>query len=398
MTDPKIYLAIDNCFASKRWTKPADWASLIAELGIKYVECSADTECDPLYMGNAYQERWIEQTKIACENAGIQVANLYSGHGTYSTLGLAHWDAGVRCRFRDKWVKPQAVTAHALNAGLGFYTHAFDHSVLQSPDLYQKVLQTLTEHFAELASYAAEIDLKYISVEQMYTPHQIPWTIHGALSLLHDVFQTAHVPFYLTTDVGHMSGQQHFQMPTEQTLRCALQQLQVGKPLGRFWLGLDSSRALFDKAAAGELHPDAAIEQILQNATQTPYLFAQESDTSAYQWLKAVGCYSPIVHLQQNDGNSSPHWSFDPVHNAQGVIHADAVLKSLYESFCRPDDPSMPPKCRDVVLTLEPFISTAGDPYTELQNLRASASYWRQFIPRDGMLLSEAVAALPEAD
>jgi hypothetical protein len=74
MIDPQIYLAIDNCFASKRWTRPADWATLIADIGISYVECSADTECDPLYMGKEYTKRWINQTKDACKKAGIPLA------------------------------------------------------------------------------------------------------------------------------------------------------------------------------------------------------------------------------------------------------------------------------------------------------------------------------------
>ena len=32
---PKIYLAIDNCFASKRWTTPNQWAKVISDLGVK---------------------------------------------------------------------------------------------------------------------------------------------------------------------------------------------------------------------------------------------------------------------------------------------------------------------------------------------------------------------------
>lgn len=54
MTDPKIYLAVDNCFASKRWTKPAEWMELLGRMGIACVEASADNECDPLYMDKEY--------------------------------------------------------------------------------------------------------------------------------------------------------------------------------------------------------------------------------------------------------------------------------------------------------------------------------------------------------
>jgi len=33
---PKIYLAMDNSFATKRWTEPDDWARVIHELGATY--------------------------------------------------------------------------------------------------------------------------------------------------------------------------------------------------------------------------------------------------------------------------------------------------------------------------------------------------------------------------
>lgn len=394
MKDVKIYLGIDNCFASKRWTKPQDWAQLIRGLGISCVECSADTECDPLYMGKDYTDRWIEQTQNACEKAGVRVVNLYSGHGTYSTLGLAHWDAEVRKRFRDEWIKKQADTAQKLGAGLGFFTHAFDNSVLQSAELYEETLQELIHNFANLAQYAREIGLKSMGVEQMYSPHQVPWTVNCAVSLLQGIWQQGGNPFYLTVDVGHMSGQQYFQKPTEESLQEAIKEAKAGKLQRRFWVGSDCARGVFERAMKGELSESVAVEQILKKAEQMPYLFATEQDGSPYYWLERVGCYSPIVHLQQNDGKSSPHWPFDDEHNKKGIIRGEQVLRSLYKSFSQPDNTMLPEKCNEVVLTLEPFISTAGDNYTEIRNLEASVAYWRQFIPKDGVFLSDAVAAL----
>lgn len=90
IVDPKIYLGVDNCFASKRWTRPADWMDVIRDLGLFYVEASADTECDPLYMGGAYIAEWIRDVRKQQDRTGILVKNLYSGHGTYATLGMAH--------------------------------------------------------------------------------------------------------------------------------------------------------------------------------------------------------------------------------------------------------------------------------------------------------------------
>lgn len=41
---PRIHLAVDNCFASKRWTKPAEWMQIAYDAGITCIEASADNE------------------------------------------------------------------------------------------------------------------------------------------------------------------------------------------------------------------------------------------------------------------------------------------------------------------------------------------------------------------
>ena len=90
MQDPKLILCIDNCFACKRWVKPMDWMRLIRSMGVTWVEQSADTECDPLYMDARYTKDWIELVRQGGEKTGVRVKNVYSGHGTYATCGLAH--------------------------------------------------------------------------------------------------------------------------------------------------------------------------------------------------------------------------------------------------------------------------------------------------------------------
>ena len=79
---PRIYLAIDNCFASKRWSTPADWMKVISDAGIYYVEASADNECDPLYSGTDFLKDWCSDVRAHSADTGVRIANLYSGHGT----------------------------------------------------------------------------------------------------------------------------------------------------------------------------------------------------------------------------------------------------------------------------------------------------------------------------
>ena len=392
--DPIIELGIDNCFASKHWTLPEQWCELIAGLGLRCIEASADTECDPLYMGVEYTEDWIARVKNACARYGVQITNFYSGHGTYATLGLAHWDARVRTRFRDQWMKRQAKTAAAFGAGLGFFAHAFDESVLQSPDAYEEAMDTLCHDLADIAVYAAQNGLPSAGVEQMYAPHQPPWTIDGAKEMLRRIYAIGGVPFYLTDDVGHMNGQQFFLRPTEQSILQDLEAMRTGVGQKRVWMGSRRAMQAFRRAVSGELPQTEAVDTILAEAEVYPYLFAQPQDGSPYTWLEKTGCWSPIVHLQQSDGKSSPHWPFDEAHNAAGIIHGQGVLRALAKAYEQDVPEDMPPACPRITLTLEPFISTAGNIHDAVAGLQDSVTYWRQFLPTDGMRLSEVITRL----
>ena len=230
----------------------------------------------------------------------------------------------------------------------------------------------------------------------MYSPHQPPWTIEGARELLREVWRRSGAPFYLTLDLGHMNGQQYFLKPDASRLRGWIEAAQQGARPRRVWVGTDAADALYRRAAAGELELSAAVDALLADADAHPHLFARAEDGSVDAWLRALGGYSPIVHLQQSDGKSSPHWPFSDDFNARGIIRGGEVLRGLAESFGRPDTPGMPPKCGEVVMTLEPFIGTAGSTRDLLEDLKAFVAYWRRYIPRDGMRLSEAVKALPD--
>src|SRR5258708_102394 len=133
---PRIHLALDNCFASKRWTEPGEWMEIARAAGIFCVEASADNECDPLYSTPEVLQDWIEQVRWASARTGVRVVNLYSGHGTYATLGLAHPDQRIRDHIQHDWLEPMIRHAAALEAGLGFFCHAFSQSVLSDPDAY----------------------------------------------------------------------------------------------------------------------------------------------------------------------------------------------------------------------------------------------------------------------
>ena len=394
---PRIFLAIDNCFASKRWTHPKEWMRVIGDLGLKYVEASADTECDPLYMGPDYLSDWIEDVKTQSKNSGLRVINLYSGHGTYATLGLAHTDVRVRERFHHEWVEALILVAKKLNAGVGFFCHAFNDETLQNKKEYAERLDDLHGRFADLSVFADRNGGTTIGVEQMYVPHQIPWTITGTVDLLKEIFSRAGKPFYITLDTGHQALQRKFKHPKLKEIRKLFRKSAQSQKAEVFdshviWLGPKKCYSMVEEWHSREGQDiDKVVNKIIQEIEDHPYLFADDEDADPYTWISKVGCYSPIIHLQQTDENKSSHNPFTPECNVNGVVSGDKVLESLAASYRSEADSSMPPRCSDIYMTLEIFFSTSSFNYEIIRDLRKSVAYWREFIPEDGLSLDRLV-------
>ena len=102
MEYPKIYLALDNCFALKRWVEPETWLPLIKDLGYTSIQASYDNEFDMLYNTKEYIDSWLERLTVAEKQYGAKVQSFYSGYQTYRTSDLAHPDRSrkISCRTR----------------------------------------------------------------------------------------------------------------------------------------------------------------------------------------------------------------------------------------------------------------------------------------------------------
>ena len=380
VTYPKLYISIDNCFATKRWTKPERWAEIIKESGAKYVESSADTECDMLYSSVQYLRRWRENAARACEKNGLEINCTYTGHGTYSTLGLTHTDRDCRERMLKEWIFPHIDNAAYFGAIAGFYCHAFDDSVLQSPDKYARYKDVLYSQMERIAEYGYKRGVTP-SLEQMYSPRQYPWRIRDGTDLINAVNKKA--PFYLTIDTGHQTGQRLFVRPDAQSVIKAVEEKR------EIYAGTDASQKILAKAINGEISAAEAAERITEAADRTEYMFAEEKDCSPWEWLKALGCYSPVVHLQQTDGKTSSHRDFSAGSNRDGIITGEKVLKSLLWCFKNPKAGAKP--VEKIFLTLELFFSNTAYNDDVIASLRSSVEYWRNFIPYDGIPLDYAV-------
>ncbi|QGQ94266.1 hypothetical protein EHS13_04780 [Paenibacillus psychroresistens] len=392
-TDPKLYLALDNCFAKKRWTSPNEWVKLIHDLGVYYVEASSDNEFDPLYGDPAYLADWLSEMKEACTKWGVHVANFYSGHGSYTTLGLAHTDIRIRDRMLNDWLKPMALLSAQAGAGLGFYCHAYSNAVLQNGQAYMETEQDLYRRLAELAVYCKACGVRTPGVEQMYSPNQIPWTIDGAEKLLREVYRmSSSSPFYLTLDTGHQSGQRRYMRPSASIIREAAGRVRQGERLRDFWLGPETASNLFAELVKSPIEQEVDIlTQMDDEMNKFPQLFADYKDGDTYLWLEKLARYSPIIHLQQTNGTSSAHQPFTEEYNSSGVIFGDQVLQAISKSYQDSSVEGMPPVCDEIYLTLEIFAGTSEMNSDIKHKILESVKYWRKYIPQDGIRLSEAL-------
>lgn len=389
---PRLFLAVDNCFASKRWTDPPAWMRMVRDLGLRYVEASADNECDPLYTTLEYLRDWADAVTMSVRETGVQVVNLYSGHGTYATLGLGHGDARIRRKILDGWLKPMLRLARRLGAGVGFFCHAFGDSVLQDPDRYREAENRLYDDLAELAEFAASLGVSKVAVEQMYTPHQIPWTIEGTKRLLREVHRRSGAPFYVTIDTGHQTGQRRFVRPETQKIRETLESVRSGRRADDVWLGPDSAyKMLEDAKTRTGVQDGLVLDEMQMEMDRYPHLFSSIGDTDPYRWLECLACYSPIIHLQQTSGASSAHEPFTRENNRRGAIAAKCVLEAICRAYERGREEGLPPMCSEIYLTLEVFSRTADQNREVIGRLKESVEYWREFIPEDGIAVDKLV-------
>ena len=408
MKSPRLYLVLDNCFAIKRWIKPSEWMGLTKEIGFNYAQASTDNEIDPLFSPEDYMDDWFEEVKRCEKETGVKAVNFYTGYQTYRTVGFAHHDQRVRRKLLDGWLKPIIKRIDDLKAaGIGFSYFAIPDEALQDPIKYKQRTEIIVDILGEISEYAYENGGIQVSFEQMYAPHQPPWTIEGSCRYLKDVFAIHKKPVYVTLDVGHMVGQKRFLKPSFQDIEASLAgSLKNGDSSSKsgknedssskngssIWLGADSTYKIWAEAVKGcntseELKN--AAEAIVADMETYPHLFAQEKDGDIYEWVEELSRYSPIIHMQQTNGVHSSHAAFTPQTNRDGIVTGERLLQAIARSYDKQIDSSMPPPVDDIYLSFEIFASNIETKSEIINKLVQTLAYWRKFVPEDGMLLKD---------
>jgi sugar phosphate isomerase/epimerase len=394
VASPQVYLTLDNCYAIKRWIRPSQWIPLAKELGFSSLEASTDNEFDPLFSTPEYRRDWIAEVKEYEQKCAVKVRSFYTGYQTYRTAGLAHPDPRVRRKLQDDWLKPLVLHAEELGADIGFYLHAIEEEALQDPVKYREVCVRTVKEIAEAAAFAAAHGEIKLCCEQMYAPYLTPWTVKGTKEFLKFIYASGY-PVYTTVDLGHMVGQRKFTIPDKERILSALEVFRKGRRLRGQWFGPRTAyKKLKEQAEKSPDSDEIFVREFLAYLEPFEYLFAPLEDSDPYRWLKELGAWSPIIHMQQTDGFTSSHAPFIPETNAKGIIEGSKFFKALAESYNRPEEPGMPRYADSIVLVFEIFLGNVTYPYDGLENLKETLEYWRRFVPHDGMTLDAVIASL----
>ncbi len=385
MEYPNIHLVLDNCFAIKRWVEPADWIALSKKIGFNCIEASFDNEMDMLYSPTWYKDKWFDEVRRNEEKYDARGVTFFTGYQTYRTAGLGHPDADMAEYLMKEWVLSAIDRLGERGNGFGFSFHSIINRILQDPEQYREMTDRVYRLLGQIGARAQEKGGIPVCVEAMYAPHQPPWTIKGTRDFLRNCKAQGCDTIYTTVDVGHMIGQAHFMRPSVEEIHTSLRQRNSG-----LWLGADSAYSLWreslDNASLG------AAERISQELDRYPYMFADgPEDSDPYVWLEELGAYSPIMHLQQTNGISASHAPFIKDTNAKGIITPEKVLQAIARSYLKPQDPTMPPRAKDIYLSFEIFFSNSEHPHAIIEKLEESLAFWRTAVPKDGMSLADLV-------
>lgn len=390
MKYPKIYLALDNCFAIKRWIEPRDWMKLTSEIGFKYAEASFDNEIDGLFSPEEYMDDWFAAIDKYGKEFDVEVANFFTGYQTYRTAGLAHPDERMVRHLMEKWLKPMLKRLSKISAGMGLSFFAFPDKVLQNPKLYHETYQAVVRRICELTDYMTETGGVNLCIEQMYAPHQPPWTIQGTIDFLRDCYLVNQKSVYTTVDVGHVIGQNKFLRPTVKQIVDSFSSAAKENGPG-IWLGSDASYEIWKQEQNNLLNPHESAKRVAESMNDFAYLFSQgKEDSDPYAWLENLACYSPIIHMQQTDGKSAPHAAFTPQTNESGIIEGEKLLKAIAKSY-ENSIPGMPPKADNIYLSFEIFASNTEYKSDIIDKLKLTADYWRRYVPFDGVYLDQLI-------
>ncbi len=266
MTGIRYTLGIDDCFAVKRWPRPADWAPVVVDLGVDVVQHSLDLE--DLEAPAVAVATAVAAVRDAAATHGLTVHSTFTGLAAYSSNLLLHPDASARDRAEAWFARAISFTAAVGAVATGGHVGAYSVPDARDPSRRAALQEELRMRLGRLAVRAREAGLEYLVLENLAAARE-PATMADVRAILDDGDATR-VPVRLCLDVGHMcapgtSGDDRDPYAWARALgRVApIVQLQQSDPAGdHHWPFTDACNA------AGRIEADRLLDALEASGTE----------------------------------------------------------------------------------------------------------------------------------
>jgi sugar phosphate isomerase/epimerase len=196
-----ISLGINTGFAVNRYAEHEEWIRIVGdELGLRRAQITADML--NVDLPAPIINRHIKQINAACARYNVQITSSFTGAFT-RVNHLAHPDAEIR-RHWTNWFKRFVDLSSDLGCtSMGSHFGIFTHRDNGDLDVRKERRAQNIECWHEIASYAAERGLQYLTWEPMSISREQGETIVETKKLQQDVNQNAPLPFKICLDVDH---------------------------------------------------------------------------------------------------------------------------------------------------------------------------------------------------
>ncbi len=194
-------LGINTGFAVNRYSEPEEWVRIVGdELGLNIVQFTADMLNVDLPM--SVISRQVDRIQKACRLYNVEITSTFTGAFT-RVNHLAHPDLDIR-RHWVNWFKRFVdlsvdLGSKSIGSHFGIFTH-LDNNNLVSRSIRR---QQNIDGWHEIADYAKDRGLDFISWEPMSISREQGETISEARRLQRDVNINSPLPFKMCLDVDH---------------------------------------------------------------------------------------------------------------------------------------------------------------------------------------------------
>ncbi len=325
----RLQVGINGAFITRRWERPESMMRLTVETGYTVHEFCADV-IDPFFMGpKEFLLEMAREVRKWADHYGVYITDIYTGVATHRFHGLSHSRPEPRERMKQ-WLYDCWDICLAMGTDRwGGHVDAVPVEVMEDPQAYRDAIKRLHQTWRELAVVAKEKGMGALYVEQMYIPSEVPWTLEQTEEFLIEVNREREgVPIYVTIDVGHMAGMHY---------------------------GLSGP------------------------------------DLDYREWVRRFAAWAEIIHLQQTTPDASAHWPFTEEYNRKGHIRIEPIIEGIAESHRNAHKSPISEHLEPVERTFLILELVPGSTKTEqklLEEMKESAEYLYQFVPKEGLELS----------